>query len=86
MKAHKNSKKGGEMMAIENLKERTTLRLQFDGGVVDGKQKVITKSFSQIKTTASDEELYNTANAIAHLQNKNLMFIKKVEVSSLWEE
>ena len=55
-------------------------------GVVDGKQKLIPRSFSQIKTTASDEELYNTATAIASLQNKNLMGVKKIEVSSLWEE
>lgn len=73
-------------MAIENLKEKTTLRLEFDGGVVDGKQRLVTKAFSQIKTTASDEELFNTATAIASLQNKDLMSIKKVEVSSLWQE
>lgn len=73
-------------MAIENLKERTTLRLEFDGGMVDGKQKLIPKSFSQIKTTASDDELYNTATALANLQNKDLMKVKKIEVSSLWEE
>ncbi|NLK44241.1 MAG: DUF1659 domain-containing protein [Tissierellia bacterium] len=73
-------------MAIENLKERTTLRLEFDGGIVDGKQKLLPKSYSQIKTTASDEELYNTANTIAGLQNKDLMIVKKIEVSSLFEE
>ncbi|NLY85381.1 MAG: DUF1659 domain-containing protein [Tissierellia bacterium] len=73
-------------MAIGNIKEKTTLRLELDGGVVDGKQKLIPRSFSQIKTTASDEELYNTATAIASLQNKNLMGVKKIEVSSLWEE
>lgn len=73
-------------MAIGNIKEKTTLRLELDGGVVDGKQKLIPRSFSQIKTTASDEELYNTATAIASLQNKDLMSIKKVEVSSLWQE
>ncbi|HEY8361874.1 MAG TPA: DUF1659 domain-containing protein [Tissierellaceae bacterium] len=73
-------------MAVGNLKEKTTLRLEYDGGIVDGKQKLITRAFNRIKTTATDEELYNTANVIASLQNKNLMYIKKVEVSSLWSE
>lgn len=72
-------------MAIGNIKEKTTLRLELDGGIVEGKQKIVPKSFSQIKTSASDEELYNTATAIASLQ-RDLILVKKVEVSALLEE
>ncbi|NLV87877.1 MAG: DUF1659 domain-containing protein [Tissierellia bacterium] len=73
-------------MAIGNIKEKTTLRLELDGGIVEGKQKIVPKSFSQIKTSASDEELYNTATAIASLQKRDLILVKKVEVSALLEE
>lgn len=73
-------------MAIQNLKEKTTLRLEFDGGVVAGKQKISPKSFAQIKTTADDTALYNTATVISGLQEKNLLNVKRIEVTSIFEE
>jgi len=73
-------------MAIQNLKEKMTLRLELDGGIVNGKQKLQPKSFTQIKATADDEALYNTATAIAGLQAKDLVKVKRIEVTSLWSE
>ena len=70
-------------MAILANKEKLTLRLELDGGMVEGKQKVNTKSFTQIKTTAEDQALFNTASAIAGLQEKNLLKVKRVEVTSI---
>lgn len=73
-------------MAIQTIKEKMTLKLEMDGGIVEGKQKVDSKSFSQIKTTAIDEDLYNTATAISGLQEKNLLKVKKIETTNLISE
>ncbi len=73
-------------MAIQTIKEKMTLKLEMDGGIVEGKQKVDSKSFSQIKTTAIDEDLYNTATAISGLQEKNLLKVKKIETTDLISE
>ena len=73
-------------MAIQNLKEKMTLRLELDGGIVNGKQKTIPKSFSQIKTTAEDTALYSTAETLASLQDKGLIKVKRMEITSLWSD
>lgn len=73
-------------MAMQTSKEKLTLRLELDGGIVDGKQKVKTKSFTQIKTTAEDEALFDTATAIASLQEKDLLRVKRVEITSISKE
>ena len=73
-------------MAIKNLKEKTTLKLELDGGIVDGKQKFVSKSFSQIKTDAEDQNLHSTALAISQLQARDLINVKKLEVTSIWDE
>lgn len=73
-------------MAIQTLKEKSTLRLELDGGIVNGKQKVNLKSFAQIKTTAEDEALYNTASIISELQERDLLEVKKIETTSIFQE
>jgi len=73
-------------MAIQNLREKVTLRLELDDGVVNGKQKLSSKSFTQIKTTATDEALYSTATTLADLQEKDLLKVKRHEVTSIFNE
>lgn len=73
-------------MAIQTSKEKVTLRLELDGGIVDGKQKVTGKSFNQIKTTAGDEALFNTASILSDLQEKGLLKVKKIETTSIFSE
>lgn len=70
-------------MAIRNIKEKTNLKLELDGGIVDEKQKFISKTYSKIKTDALDEELYETAVALQTLQSKDLLNVKRVEEMSL---
>jgi hypothetical protein len=72
-------------MAITTIKEKTSLRLELDGGIVDGKQKIHPKSFTQIKTMAEDQDLYNAAAAIAGLQDKSLLKVQRVETTTLIE-
>lgn len=73
-------------MAISNIKEKTNLKLELDGGLVDEKQKIISKTFSKIKTDALDEELYETALALGSLQIKDLLNVKRVEEMKLVSE
>lgn len=74
------------MMAVNPIKEKTTLKLELDNGVVDGKQLVKSKNYNKVKTTATDEELYNTAVAIAGLQSRDLLKVKRIEEITLIEE
>lgn len=73
-------------MAIVNVKEKVTLKLDLDGGVVDGKQRIKSKSLSKVKTDALDEDLHATATVLASLQSKDLLNVKRVEESKLMEE
>ncbi len=73
-------------MAILEMAEKVTLKIELDGGIVDGKQKVNHKSFSKIKTEAANEDLHGTATAMADLQEKNLLAVKKIETSELAQE
>ena len=73
-------------MAIVAVKEKTTLKLELDNGIVDGKQKTLSKSFTKIKNNAADEELHGTAVTIANLQSKDLLKVKRVEELSLETE
>ena len=73
-------------MAIRTNKEKLTLRLELDGGIINGKQKVNTKSFTHIKTAAEDQALFDTATALAGLQEKDLLRVKRLEVTSISNE
>ena len=73
-------------MAIISVKEKSTLRLELDNGIVDGKQKTLSKSFTKVKTDAADEDVHGTAVAISNLQSKDLIKVKKVEEVSLISE
>lgn len=70
-------------MAIQNIKDKVVLRLEYDGGVFDGKTKVIRSSYSSIKIGSLDEELYAVATAIAGLQKKELLNVVKNDEMSL---
>ena len=70
-------------MAVIGNKEKITLKMELDAGVVDGKQKIKSKAFTNIKASASDENLHGTAELFAGLQNLPLLNIKKVEETVL---
>lgn len=73
-------------MAINPIKEKVVLKLELDGGIIEGKQKVISKSFSKIKTDALDENLHGAAMSIGGLQEEALLKVKRVETTDLVEE
>ena len=73
-------------MAIVANKEKTTLKLELDNGIVDGRQRIISKNFTKVKVDATDEGLHGTALAMADLQNKDLLRVKRLEEISLLSE
>ena len=73
-------------MAIKTTKEKTNLKLQLDGGIVDERQRVISKSFTKVKAEALDEDLYEVAKALEGLQNNELLNVLRVEETSIEEE
>lgn len=70
-------------MAISSVLSRKSLVLKFDAGVFNGKQTFKTKSFSKINETATDEQMYSTAMALADLQEFDLHEINKIDLSRL---
>ncbi len=74
------------MMAIIGTKEKVTLKLELDAGIVDGKQRITSKVFNNIKKDALDENLHLAATELSGLQNKNLLKVKKLEETVLMEE
>jgi len=73
-------------MAIIGITEKTALRLELDGGMVDGKQRVQSKSFNRVKAAAEDEDLHGVAVVLSELQKKELLRVKKVEETVLVSE
>ena len=71
---------------MANIKEKISLKLELDNGVVDGKQKVLSKSFGRVNTAAGDMNLFNAATAIGGLQEKPLLKIQKIETTTLLNE
>ncbi|MGM0397319.1 MAG: DUF1659 domain-containing protein [Bacillota bacterium] len=68
-------------MAIEVTAEKRTLKLELDAGVVDGKQRISSKSYSNVKLDATDDGIHTCGEALAGLQELPLMKLKKVEES-----
>lgn len=63
---------------------KNQLKLEFDNGVVEGKQKYKAKTFSNIKEEATDENLLEVSKAINALTEKAVLKTTKV-VSTLIE-
>lgn len=74
-------------MAIIKEPMQCTMRLKYQKGV-DGAGKPVyeTRSFSKVKVTAGDAELYSAAQALNSLQTKVLMAVVRVDDSELVEE
>lgn len=73
-------------MAVTKTVEDVVLKLELDGGIVDGKQKIKSKRFNKVKLDALDESIYQTGIALSGLQNKALMNVKRLDEVSLIEE
>ena len=73
-------------MAVIGIKEKAVLKLELDAGLVDGRQRIKTKSFTKVKTGASDEGIYETGLALGGLHSNEVLKVKRVEETLLTEE
>ncbi len=73
-------------MAVIGIKDRLSLKLELDDGMVDNKQKIKSKTLNNIKVDSADENIHGTALALAGLQSKSLLRVKRIEETTLTEE
>ena len=71
---------------VSTIKERASLKLELDLGLIDGQQRYKSKTYNKIKTDAGNEDLYETAHLLASLQKNNLSTVRKVEETILTKE
>lgn len=73
-------------MAVKDIKENVRLKLELDGGLVGDKEVIKSKTFSRVKPTVENEDLYNTAQSLGGLQTLPVVNVKRLEEIRLVEE
>lgn len=70
-------------MAVVELKNPTSLRIRLDLGMVDGKTKTKSKTYSNVRTDVNAQDLFDVADALVGLQVYDVMEIIKQDYTSL---
>lgn len=74
-------------MAVIETKNLSSLKIRFDCGLdeVTGKTKVKSRSYSNVKASASGDNVYAVGAAIASLQEHRLLEVAKIDNTTLSE-
>lgn len=73
-------------MAVISTPNATSVKVKFDHGLdINGDRVIKTKTFSSIKSTASNDDIMAVVNAIVNLQQHTLSATNRVDNSSLSE-
>lgn len=72
-------------MAIEPVLSKRALKLHLSDGFNGDKEVIKTKSFSNIRTAATNEQLYSTGVALAGLVEQGLLKVYAVQEEDLIE-
>ena len=70
-------------MAINEAKNPSSLRIKLDLGMVDGKTKVRSKTFSNVKHNASAQNVYDVAESLMELQEYTVLETAKIDNTTL---
>jgi hypothetical protein len=71
-------------MAVEKIPSSTVLRMQFQTGLDgDGNPVYRTKSLSNVKTNALDQDIFDVAQALVQLQGYTLTAVLRVDSAVL---
>lgn len=70
-------------MEIQSSKEKISLKIVLTEGMVDGKEKLKSKTYNKLKTDAENTSIYEAGTILSDLQSKELKNIMKVEESIL---
>lgn len=73
-------------MAVEKVPVNSVLRLELHTGVdTDGNPVFRNKSLNNVKSDASDQDLFDTADALGALQDYPLSSISRIDSAELVE-
>ena len=70
-------------MAVNESKNPSSLKIKLDLGMVDGKTKVRSKTFSNLKPNASAQNVYDVAESLMSLQKHDVLETIKVDNTTL---
>lgn len=74
------------MMAVNAVSQDSKIKLNLDGGVdQNGKQIVKSKTYSKVKATATNEDVYSVATALTGLQKLPVVSIRRIDEVELVE-
>ena len=73
-------------MAVVETKNASTLKIKLDLGLVDGKAKTRSKSFSYLKADANIRDIYEVGQALMGLQKYDVAEIMKIDNTVLTDE
>ena len=70
-------------MVVNEMQNPSSLRIKLDLGMVDGKTKVKSKTFSSVKPDTSAQNVYEVAEALMELQEYSTIEIAKIDNTTL---
>ena len=70
-------------MAVNESKNPSSLKIKLDLGMVDGKTKVRSKTFSNLKHYATSQNVYDVAESLMSLQEYDVLETIKIDNTTL---
>lgn len=70
-------------MAVKESKNPSSLKIKLDLGMVDGKTKVRSKTFSNLKHDATSQDVYDVAESLMSLQEYDVLETIKIDNTTL---
>ena len=70
-------------MAVNESKNPSSLKIKLDLGMVDGKTKVRSKTFSNLKHDADAQNVYDVAEGLMALQEYDVLETIKIDNTTL---
>ena len=70
-------------MPVNEMQNPSSLRIKLDLGMEDGKTKVWSKTFSNLKHDATAQDVYDVAEALIGLQEHEKLEIAKIDNTTL---
>ena len=70
-------------MSVLEAKNPSSLKIKLDLGMVEGKTKVRSKTFSNLQHTASAQDIYDVAESLMALQEHDVLETIKIDNTTL---
>nr|WP_294575997.1 DUF1659 domain-containing protein [uncultured Romboutsia sp.] len=70
-------------MSVLEAKNPSSLKIKLDLGMVEGKTKVRSKTFSNLKHDASAQDVYDVAESLMALQEHDVLETIKIDNTTL---